>query len=474
MAGIDAKFLYAETASAHMHTVKVVVADVSRLPGGFSFDEVAAVLGRQIRRLPPLRRRMVPVPLGLGHPYWVEDPAFDLARHLVRRVAEPPGDLASLARTVAAIASTPLPRDRPLWELSVVEGLAGGRIAVVVKLHHAVADGGAAVNLLQNIVAGIADEGEADGAGGTPPDDGWRPERLPGGWWLVARSLAGHARRARRLPRLVVRSVRGLADSERRRRSLPGPPPLPFQAPRTSLNVPLTPARTFAMATLDLEACRAVRRATGVTLNDVFVAACGGALRRYLAGRGELPRRSLVASVPVAIDRDPHRLSGNRVDHLYVSLGTHLADPAARLAHVHALAEASKEVRRALGHELMEERADLVVPPLYAAAVRAWTATRLARWVPPPLNLVCSNVPGPRERITFGPVVVEGLYSVGPILEGIGVNITAWSHAGDLCVSVLGCPTSLPDPWALVDLVPGALAELVAATSCAVPASRAT
>ncbi len=468
MSGLDAKFLYSETPTAHMHTIKVAVSDPGDLEGGFSFENLYAVLAQLLIRLPPFRRRVVPVPLGLGHPVWVEDPGFDLARHVDRVVVDPPGDDRALAASIGAFASTTLPRDRPLWAIRVVEGLAGGRVAVVVKLHHAVADGSAAVALLKNVVDGAMAAPDP-----TAPVDPWRPEPLPRRRRLVARALGEHAGRVRGLPHLVANSVSSARASERARRSFAPMPPIPLRhIPRTSINVSLEPTRTFAMTRLPLGVLRDVRRATGTTLNDVYLTVCAGALRHYLAERGELPTRPLVASVPVSTDPDTARLSGNRVDNIYVAVGTDIADPAARLAAVHDGVRAAKEVRSRLGHDLLEQRADVVPPQLYGTAVRLWTRTRAANVVHPPLNVILSNVAGPTEHIRIGPVVLEALYSVGPILEGIGCNITAWSYEDSLGVSVLGCPASLPDPWALADHLHTALDELCEAVGRPVPADR--
>ncbi len=456
MTGLDAKFLYSETPTAHMHTVKVAVADVSDIEGGFTFEEFVEVLGVQLDHLPPFRRRAVPVPGRLGHPVWVEDPDFELHRHVGRMVLPAPGDKAQLAAVVGEFASLPLKRDRPLWELLFVEGLAGGRMAVVVKLHHAVADGTAVVALLHSVVRGMSEE---------PPDehqeDPWRPEPIPDRRQLLKMAYRDHVTRWKGMPRLVGRSVRGAKASELRRRSFPVRPPLPHQrVPRTTLNVSLTAERTFAMTTLPMEELKAIRRAAGTTLNDVYLAVCAGAIRRYLEARGELPARSLLASVPVSTDPNVARLQGNRVDNLYVSIGTDLADPAERLAHINEVTKAAKEVRSVLGHDLFAQRADVVPPHLYGALISAWTHSHAANRLPPPLNAVLSNVAGPRERIFFGPIQLESLYSVGPILEGIGLNITAWSYVDDLGVSVLGCPASLPDPGLIVDELHAALDEL--------------
>ncbi len=455
MSGLDAKFLYSETPTAHMHTVKLVVADVSAIKDGFSYDTLIEILADQLGRLPPFRRRVVPVPWGLGHPVWVEDPEFDLKRHISRRVlAGPVGDR-ELAAVVADFAGTPLARARPLWELLVIEGLVGGRIAVVAKIHHAVADGSAVVALLQNVVQGAVEPlGEADA-------DSWRPEPLPTNRELLKMAAHDHVSRWKGLPRFVVQSARQGRASEARRRSFAIRPPLPLHhVPKTSFNVSLTSERTFAMTKLPLEDLKSIRRTAGTTLNDVYLCVCAGALRRYLLDRGELPTRPLVASVPVSTDPNAARMSGNRVDNLYVSIGTDIADPVQRLENIRSMTAASKEVRDVLGHDLFEQRADFVPPQIYHSAVRLWTRSHIADRVHPPLNVVLSNVAGPRERMFFGPIELEALYSVGPILEGIGLNITAWSYEQTLGVSLLGSPVSVPDPWLIADALHVALEEL--------------
>ena len=456
MTGLDAKFLYSETSTAHMHTVKLVVFDVSGLKGGFSYDALIETLGKQLVRLPPFRRRAVPVPWGLGHPVWVEDPEFDLRRHVGRRLLVGPGDDRQLAAAVADFAGIALVRDRPLWELLIVEGLTGGRVAAVAKIHHAVADGSAALALLQSAVQGVAVAPSGDAE-----VDPWRPEPIPTRRQLLTTAAHGHVVRWKGLPRFVVQSVRQLRASEARRRTFSVKPPLPLHhIPKTSFNVSLSPARTFAMTELPLEDLKKIRRIVGTTLNDVYLAVCSGALRQYLRERGELPDRPLVASVPVSTDPNVARLSGNRVDSLYVSIGTDIADPIKRIQHIHGMTTASKDVRRVLGHDLLGQRADLVPPQIYHSAVRIWTRSHIANRVHPPLNVVLSNVAGPREQILVGPVRLESLYSVGPILEGIGLNITAWSYEHRLGVSLLGSPASIPDPWLLVDALHAALDEL--------------
>jgi diacylglycerol O-acyltransferase len=396
----------------------------------------------------------------------VEDPDFDLARHLGRVVLDPPGDDRALATAIGTFASTMLPRDRPLWAIQVVEGLRDDRIAVVVKLHHAVADGSAAVALLNNVV-----EAATVAPHPSPSVDPWVSEALPTRGRLVARALGEHVTRVKGLPHLVRTSVSSARASERTRRSFEPMPPIPLHhIPKTSFNVSLDPARTFAMTRLPMDVLREIRRTTGTTLNDVYLTVCAGALRAYLAERDELPARSLVASVPVSTDPDVARMSGNRVDNIYVAIGTDIADPAARLRAIHDGVRASKEVRRQLGHGLLEQRADVVPPQLYQPTVRLWSRSHAADVLHPPLNVILSNVAGPKEPIRIGPVALDALYSVGPILEGIGCNITAWSYVDDLGVSVIGCPSSIPDPWILVDRLHDALEDLADVVARSVPA----
>ncbi len=236
---------------------------------------------------------------------------------------------------------------------------------------------------------------------------------------LLKMAAHDHVVRWKGLPRFVAQSARRGRASETRRRSFAVKPPLPLHhIPKTSFNVSLTSERTFAMTKLPLEDLKSMRRTAGTTLNDVYLCVCAGALRRYLSDRGELPARPLVASVPISTDPNVARMSGNRVDNLYVSIGTDIADPVQRLEHIRSMTAASKEVRRVLGHDLFERRADFVPPQIYHSAVRLWTRSHIADRVHPPLNVVLSNVAGPQPRIFFGSMQLEALYSIGPSSKG--------------------------------------------------------
>ncbi len=440
MSGLDARFLYSETPTAHMHTMKVVVVDLSGRRDPLPDDELARVIEERLARMPMLRRRVIPAPHGLGNPTVVDDPDFDLARHLRLTRANAPGDQAELDRVVARIAGTPLPRDRPLWEMTVVQGLAGDRVAFVMKLHHAIADGVASVAMLEN--AFVTDDASA-------VMEPYRPEPLPSTRQRYAASAAGAVQAVRLVPRVAQRTVAGARHARQVKRSVTALLPGPFSGPRTPFNVALSADRTFAGLALPLDVFLEAKSAAGVTLNDAFLALCGGAVRRYLGRIGALPASTLIASVPMATRTDRHRLGGNHVDNLFLPLRSDIADPLARMHAIHESSVAARKVREEFGPDLFEWRSGLVPASLHGVLPRLWGSTHLADHLRPPLNLVVSCVRGPRDRLEVDGGVVTSLFSSGPILEGIGVNITAWSYAGTMYVSVLGCEASLPDPGLL-------------------------
>lgn len=442
MSGLDARFLFSETPSAHMHTVKIAVVDVSARSDPLTPERLLGLLEARLERMPVLRRRVVPVPHGLGNPVLIDDPEFELRRHLRHVSVAPPGGVRELSDIVAGIAAVPLVRDRPLWELTMVEGLAGGQVGCIVKIHHSLADGGAAVALLMN--AFVLEDSEA-------VIEPFQPESVPSDRSLYRMAAPSTLRALGSIPGLGLQTVQGLRNGRAARRRETTPVLGPFAGPRTPFNVSLTPERTFATLTLPIEAMISAKRAAAASLNDVFLAVCSGGVRRYLSRTGDLPRKSLVASVPMATQTDPGRLSGNHVDNLFVPLHTEVGDPAARVRAIHASTSAARRVRTALGTGLFEQRAELMPPLLYTAGARSWAATGLADHLRPPLNLVASCVRGPRTPLELEGGIITALYSSGPILEGIGLNITAWSYLDTMYVSLLGCPSSLPDPWLLAE-----------------------
>ncbi|MEX2394099.1 MAG: wax ester/triacylglycerol synthase family O-acyltransferase, partial [Actinomycetota bacterium] len=353
LTGLDAGFLYMETPSLHMHTLKISVVDASGVEGGYTFSRFRDVLSERLHLLPPFRRRIVEVPGRVHHPVWIEDPRFDLSLH-VRRVGCPaPGGTREFCELLSDIASTQLLRDRPLWEIWVIEGLQGDRVAFVAKIHHSVADGVAAASLLANV---------ADELGVVPADPGWHPEEIPKKWALFRDAVADLAREVANLPKLLRTTFRNLAAVRRRRKGAEIAPPLPFDTPTTRFNKALTPHRLFTIASLSLDDVKTVKNAFGVTLNDVVLALVAGALRRYLDERGELPDKPLVAGVPVSTAADPERLGGNKVSNMFTALRTDIDDPVERLHAISDVTKAAKEFHNVLGSEMLRDWSEITPP----------------------------------------------------------------------------------------------------------------
>jgi len=470
LSGLDASFLYNETPALHMHTLKYAVLDVAGVEGGFSVERLREELAARLHLLPPFRRRLVEVPLGLHHPVWIEDPDFDLAAH-VRRISVPsPGGRRQMDEVIGQLASWQLDRRRPLWECWVLEGLAddlddpgahppsGRHVGFLTKLHHAVADGVAAAALLANVM-----ETAPDAVAAPPPTDAWRPEPRPSARRLLVDALADLLVAARRLPSLLVRTFRGVRAVVRRRRSAAVSPPVPIlHTANTPFNGALTPHRSFASTDLPLDDVRAVRAAFGVSVNDVVLGLVAASLRRHLLAVGALPSRPLVAGVPVAADPASARLSGNRVSNLFTSLRTDVADPVERLAAIHEVTGAAKEVQDLLGIDMLADWVEYTPARPYAWAIRLYSRLRLADRHRPPINVVVSNVPGPREPLYVAGARLDGIWSVGPILEGVGLNVTVWSYLDRLHVGVLGCREHWHDLRVVSDGMAEALAELLA------------
>jgi diacylglycerol O-acyltransferase len=460
LTGIDASFLYMETPTLHMHTIKVAVL---RPAAGvhYSIERMKADLQARMHLLPPLRRRIVEVPLGFHHPVWIEDPAFDLDHHVRRVTAPAPGESRELDGVISDIASVPLDRRRPLWELWLVEGLDGGRVAAVGKIHHTVADGVAVAGLLANVMApgmtGLAE---------TEPEIPWSPERVPSPARLVRHAISDHRRQLVRLPALLRRTARNLSAVARRRRDATLAPPLPVRdAPRTSLNGSLTARRAFASTALSLDDIRRVRDAFGVSGNDVLLAMVAGTLRTYFAERGEHPAGPLVAEVPIATDAPgTRRLAGNHLSNIFTSLCTDIDDPVSRLRAIRDVTKAAKEFHEILGADLFESWFQYAPPKLASWWMRLYSWLHLVNHHRPPVNVIISSVPGPRTELAWPGGTLEAIYSVGPVIEGAALNFTAWSYVDRLCVGTLTCPDLVPHPDVLARGLHDALAELVRST----------
>ncbi|GAA4760546.1 wax ester/triacylglycerol synthase family O-acyltransferase [Nocardioides endophyticus] len=471
LSGLDASFLYLETPAQLMHVCGVIVLDPSTMPGGYSFDAFRGEIDRRVRDVPEFTRRLRKVPLGLDHPIWVHDRHFDIDRHVHRLALPSPAGPAELAELTSHFAGLPLDRSRPLWEMWVIEGYDGAHahdsVVVFMKMHHATVDGVSGSNLLSHLCSLEADE---------PPMEPSEPlviGREPGQSELFGRALITTVTRPLSAVRLVTPSAQLITKTVGRARAGTAMA-APFSAPRTSFNGTITGQRAIALADMDIEDIRQIKNATGTTVNDVVLAIAGGALRSYLLDRDELPSSSLLATVPVSVRAETKRSSGaNKVSALFAKLGTDTEDPLERLQDMAVHNKFAKEHHQAISADSLQDWAEFAAPRTFGLAVRAYAGLKLPEKHPVVHNLVISNVPGPPVPLYFMGARIDGLYPLGPVFHGAGVNITVMSNNGQVHVGIIACKESMPDVGDLVRRFPVELAALKAAvvTAQAPPSS---
>jgi len=454
MSGIDPMFVYSETPVTPMEVAYACIFDPTTAPGGYSFDAVRAVLAERVPLLTPFRRRLMPVPLGLDHPRWVDDPDFDLDNHLHRVALPAPGGEAELAAMVADVMGRPLDPDQPPWEMYVVEGLEGERVGLIAKIHHSVIDGVAGVQLLAQLLD-VSEEGRP--AVVCPP---WLPAALPSNAQLVAAALpniftsplrALHA--AREVGRTALRLARCALDGQA------GPLSVPLGAPST-FEIPVGAARSVSFAKLSLRDVRSLKEQFNVTINDVVLAVCSGALRAHLAEHTDDGDDPLVAVVPISVrpepadrepaDREPadreaaDRLLGNRLSAMFLPLANDLEDPSERLKAIAATSASAKAQERAVGYGAMASAVSEAVPPVLARpmiqlGIQVGALRRLRTG-----NLMISNVPGPNFSLYFAGMRMMAAYPLGPVVDGVALNITVQTYDNAIFVGINACAHAVP------------------------------
>jgi WS/DGAT/MGAT family acyltransferase len=456
--GIDAAFLVSETSTTHWHIVGALMLDPSTAPGHFDTRMVREVVRARLPHVEALRQKVVDLPFPFSIPHWVlhRTVEVDLDEH-VRRADVPPGaDLHDLAKLTAELAEGPLPRDRPLWQLVVAEDMAGGRVGVVAKVHHSLVDGVAAMGIigaLFDLEPVSPDPSDVPAQFEVPPSPGLSIRRAIG-------RLASRPGAIVRATGNVATSAVGFVSTVRKRGAT-----LPLTAPRTSLSRSLTKRREVAFVSVPLDEVKRVRKAFEATVNDVVMAVTASALRAWLRAADDLPDKGLVAAVPVSVSgrvEGAAAKAGNQVSVLFSTLPTHLPDPAQRLGAVQEEMSGAKSAHAALGPSTLGSLAEAAPWNLVGLLFRAYSDLGLADRLPPAVNLILSNVPGPPVPLYIGGAHLERLFPLGPIFDGAGLNVTVASCEGEVGFGFLGCPDVMPPLDDLAREVPRALQELTA------------
>jgi WS/DGAT/MGAT family acyltransferase len=462
LSNLDATFWFADTHECPLHVGGLIICDPTEVPD-FGFEMVKDLLVERLPELPVLRHRVKGAPFGLDRPWLVEDTELDIHYH-IRQIAVPaPGGRRELDELVGRLMSYPLDRDRPPWEMWFIEGVENGRVATLTKMHHALIDGVSGAGLTEIMLDTTPQPRPPEVAADASAEAASRAG-MPG---FELRMLGALFNVAVKTPYRVLRVVQQTLSQQWAVRGLTNKPPHFFQAPTTRFNAELTPERRVATCSLPLDRLKAVKRAHEVKLNDVVLALVSGAMRRYLQDRGELPERPLVAQVPISTHHGGTDL-GNQITSTTISLGTDVAEPTERLKTIYANSQGAKEMTKTLTAHQSMGLTDTTPPGLVGLAIRAYTASHLGGHLAA-INLVISNVAGPDHPIYLAGAVVERLLPVGPLMLGVGLNISCFSYHRLINFGFVTTPEIADDIDQLADAMEPALQELEAAAGLKAP-----
>ena len=442
ISGLDATFLYGESPTQHMHVGSVAV-----IEGSLKFETFKKIIHSRLHLIPKLRKRLVMVPFSIDYPYWVDDPEFDIDLHIHRVALPAPGGWKELREIASRLFSLPLDRNRPLWQFTFVEGLNSipqvpkGSVAAISKMHHVAVDGMAGAGMLALIFDMTKEVKEI------PDPKPWKPAPLPNELSMMFKSTVGFATRPFKLPKLLAEAATATIKAGMLTRATRLElPTAPFTAPHTPLNGIISARRKWNTAILSLERVKALKNIMGTTLNDVVLAICSGALRRYLQEKGKLPNKPMVAMVPISTrKKEDGDISGNQVSNMLIQLATNVADPIERLEVIHENTIRGKSYQNAIGAKTLANMAEAVPFGIANQAAQVYSRYNLSKMHKPVFNLTITNVPGPQFPLYLNGHELLAIMGMAPIIDGMGLIITVLSYNGLLTLSPTSDAKSMPD-----------------------------
>ncbi len=451
LSGMDASFLHLETPETPMHVGGLHVLELPPDYRGDFYEDFKRHIGERLHLSPVFTRKLALMPFELSNPVWVDDDEIDIDYHIRHIHLPKPGTREQLEKYVARLHSSLLDRSRPLWEFFVVEGLEGGRVALYTKVHHAGIDGQAGVAL----ATAIMDPSPVP-APVRPP----RQSRRGQGYQLGMAELASAA--VSNAFQQYVKLVKTFPDMARALQSVVMPQPgsdgkrsfrltkdIRLVGPKTPFNVAITNQRAYAGRSIPLAETKRIAKAVGVTLNDVVLGTCGGALRRYLADSNELPTNPLTAAVPVSLREQGNTDANNQVSMTVMTLATDVADPIERLKVINESSAAAKSLMGSFKAAIPTDFPSFGAPWLMAGLASMYGRSGLANALPPVANVAVSNVPGATIPLYVCGALMKTYFPVSIPTHGVGLNITVQSYNGSLDYGLIACRRAVPD---IVDL----------------------
>ncbi len=475
LSGLDTMFLSLEIGHGSIHIGSVTLLDTTAAKDGFSFERFRDLLASRLHLARTFRQRLIHVPLDLGHPYWIEDPDFDLDNHLMHMALPAPGGEAELMDLAGDFFAAPLDHSRPLWDFVVVDGVDGipglpaGSAALLGKVHHAAIDGLAGIEF-QSAFFDMAPRPRK-----VRSKVDWHPEPVPGRADLLTRAYLETLSAPLKVTGMLTNAAQQLAHRASQMFGLgtsvdvpAAKPPALFQAPAVPFNAPLTARRSIHGTSFSLDRVKAIRSAVpGATVNDVLLAVCASALRGYLEEQGALPDRSLVALAPISIrETEETGKLGNRISAMLVRLATEIDDPVERLRAIHAGTSASKRNQAGgAARNLLTDLTETLPFQLTSFAGQMYLMAHVARHGQPPFNLIITNVPGPPFPVYCAGAKVVTQYGVGPMFDSMGMILVLLSYNGTVNITATACPDLVPGAGRFPDLLQSGLTDLETAAA---------
>jgi WS/DGAT/MGAT family acyltransferase len=468
---LDASFLYMETPQTPMHVAGLSIIELPPGYKGSFYDTYKAHIAGRLHLFPVLLKKIVQVPWDIDHPLWVDDDEIDLDYHIRHLGLPQPGTMKQLEELVGRLHSNFLDRSRPLWEFYVIDGLADRRLAIYTKIHHAAVDGGAGMVLTNMMYDTTPKPRQIE----PPPPKAVTSKAAPDALGLLGAAyknmLSQHVSALRKIPDVLkaIASVAAPVISSASRLEIKGLPNL--TAPKTMLNTSITSQRSFAARSLSLADAKAIGKQTETKLNDVVMAICAGALRRYLLEKHGLPKEPLIAMVPVSLREAGNTEIKNQVSGMLCSLATDVADPLERLKAIHASSVEAKEFSGKIKDVTPRDFSIFGAPIVLHGAMDLYGRSGLADRLPPSANVVVSNVPGPQAPLYLAGARLLTLYPVSIPTHGVALNLTVQSYCGALDFGLTACRRTVPELPKLAGYLEESLLELYEAVIGAAPAA---
>ena len=442
ISGMDATFLYIDSPTSPMHVGSVAV-----IEGDLKFDTFKKIIMSRLHMIPKLRKRLLYVPLSIDYPYWVDDPNFDIDLHLQHIALPKPGSWKELRKTASQIFSEPLDQSRPLWSFTFVEGLDNvpqvpkGSVAIISKIHHVAIDGMAGAGMM-SLIFDFTSEKQP-----IPEPKPFKPAPLPNELSMVMKSAMTFASNPLKLPKIVSKtlqaSVKAGMLTRVQRSELPT---APFTAPPTPLNGIISSRRKWNSAILDLARIKKLKSIMGTTMNDVILAFCAGALRRYLLEKKKLPLKPLVAMIPISTRTEAEtNNTDNQISSMLIQIATNVEDPIERLEAIHENTVRGKTYQKAVGAKTLASMAEAVPFGVANQAARLYTRFHIASMHNPVFNVTITNVPGPQFPLYLNGHKLISVMGMAPIIDGMGLIITILSYNGLVTISPTSDASSMPD-----------------------------